>query len=401
MKTNISSLFVHYKLKMKIFIVGSDVKSDIISHEIAKLLERRLRLALPNQFVINRNEIMPGHREDFTLAKVVNGTKIGVLCLTKKNQEDSELLFLAGALSQADGIDTRIIPLCIDFEPESGHLRPAYQDFSRVAADSDGMKQIINSILDLGEKSKAINLSRQQVKDAHERFEEGVGKLVKRIDEIIGYDPREQKLAWMYDENATRYGMGYDDLFVKLDLLEDGSALLTRTLQVRAFGKIERIKTYVLVDRSEEEVFIENIPLQNNRSNSVSFREISVTKNSKHFQVKFNPPLENEEVHEYTLCEKIAPLKNDPWSGMSWNINRPTRRFALEVNFPPNCTFSEPNINVTYVGADGGIEDIQDIVEPEIGYCILSKEVLRLRLEVDFPMHGLMYQILWKNFSLS
>ncbi|WP_439572592.1 toll/interleukin-1 receptor domain-containing protein [Phreatobacter sp.] len=125
---------------MKVFISWSGERSE----SLAKSLRDWLKLVL--YYVepwVSQSDIQAGERWSVEVAKELEGSNFGIICITKENMNAPWILFEAGALAKSMQ-EGRVIPLLldIDFKDISGPLA----QFQAKKADSNGINEIINSI---------------------------------------------------------------------------------------------------------------------------------------------------------------------------------------------------------------------------------------------------------------
>jgi len=126
---------------VKVFISWSGEPS----RSIAKALNDWLEGVLPQvEPWVSDEEIRSGARWGDVLAKSLEDTDYGVICVTRENQTSPWLIFEAGALSKK--VETaKIVPLCIDLPPSDvfkGPLTP----FQGLALDEAGIRRLVHDL---------------------------------------------------------------------------------------------------------------------------------------------------------------------------------------------------------------------------------------------------------------
>jgi hypothetical protein len=95
-------------------------------------------------FWISSSDIDPGERWGLTLAKELEETKFGILCITPENLTAPWLLFEAGALSKVvDG--TNVCPLLLGINKQTDITGPLAQ-FQSINVDKDGIWNLVKAI---------------------------------------------------------------------------------------------------------------------------------------------------------------------------------------------------------------------------------------------------------------
>jgi hypothetical protein len=195
---------------MKIFISWSGERSQKLAEALREWLPLVLHYADP---WLSRSDIQAGERWSVEVAKELQESNFGIICVTKDNLVSPWILFESGALakSMADG---RVIPLLLDldFKEISGPLA----QFQAKKADEEGIRELVISLnkaaqspdpderllkifgplyADLGEKISAIPSSGQPTKQTRSQGEileelvSGVRSVEMRVREIGDEEP--------------------------------------------------------------------------------------------------------------------------------------------------------------------------------------------------------------------
>lgn len=125
---------------MKIFISWSGDRSEAL----AKALREWFPLVL--HFVdpwLSKSDIQAGERWSVEIAKELEATNFGVICVTKENLSSAWMLFEAGALAKSMQ-DGRVIPLLLDIDVKevSGPLA----QFQAKKAEQAGVRELVTSL---------------------------------------------------------------------------------------------------------------------------------------------------------------------------------------------------------------------------------------------------------------
>jgi hypothetical protein len=125
---------------VKIFISWSGQRSQALALALRDWIPLVLHYAEP---WLSTSDIKSGDRWNIEVAKELQESKFGIICVTKDNLEAPWLLFESGALAKSVE-DGRVIPLRLDLDPSdiSGPLT----QFQSERADKDGVKRLILSL---------------------------------------------------------------------------------------------------------------------------------------------------------------------------------------------------------------------------------------------------------------
>jgi TIR domain len=125
---------------MRIFISWSGDRSKALASALKDWLPTVLQYVQP---WMSSSDINSGERWSNEIAKQLQETNFGILCVTKENLEAPWLLFEAGALAKSMQ-DGRVIPLRLDVE--NSDITGPLQQFHSEKADSEGVKKLLTSL---------------------------------------------------------------------------------------------------------------------------------------------------------------------------------------------------------------------------------------------------------------
>jgi hypothetical protein len=97
-------------------------------------------------------DIGSGARWNDEIAKSLDETDFGIVCVTRANQHAPWLIFEAGALAKSVK-KARVVPLCVDL-PQSDITGPLAAFQGRVL-DEDGLKRLVQDVNEAAEKKVA------------------------------------------------------------------------------------------------------------------------------------------------------------------------------------------------------------------------------------------------------
>lgn len=125
---------------MKIFISWSGARSQILANSLSKWLKPILHFSDP---WLSSDDILSGERWNLEVAKNLQDTNFGVLCVTSDNMNAPWLLFEAGALAKSIQ-DGRVVPLLLDLE--KSELSGPLTQFQAEKADRSGIRRLAESL---------------------------------------------------------------------------------------------------------------------------------------------------------------------------------------------------------------------------------------------------------------
>lgn len=217
-----------------------------------------------------------------------------------------------------------------------------------------------------------------------------------------------------YTYFASRYGIGYDALEIKWTINKDGSALLQRVIEIEAFSKIESLDTYLLIPESDKERKIDFISVDSLSPRwNISLSDVKRELGRGSALITISPPLIKEEKMRYSMVEQLpeglyainlsaAELskRQSKHDYCGWNINRPTRKVSLQVEFPE---YTKPEVfssEVRYASTSGFSSSRTHYEESQRFSPVLTLgpkgDRFILRLDIDYPMIGLIYILRWQ-----
>ncbi len=125
---------------MKIFISWSGQRSEVLAKALREWFPLVLHYVEP---WLSQSDIQAGERWSVEIAKELESSNFGVICVTKENMNSPWILFEAGALAKSMQ-DGRVVPLLLDldFKEISGPL----VQFQAKKAEVSGIKELVNSL---------------------------------------------------------------------------------------------------------------------------------------------------------------------------------------------------------------------------------------------------------------
>jgi hypothetical protein len=196
-------------LFMKIFISWSGERSQQVAEALREWLPLVLHYSLP---WLSKSDIEAGERWSVEVAKELQESNFGIICVTKDNLSSPWILFESGALAKSMD-DGRVIPLLLDldFKEISGPLA----QFQAKKADQNNIRELVLSLnraaqtpvpddrlaklfdtmyAQLGEKIAAIPASGQPTtkaraqEDILEELVSGVRSVEMRVRDLSDHD---------------------------------------------------------------------------------------------------------------------------------------------------------------------------------------------------------------------
>lgn len=224
-----------------------------------------------------------------------------------------------------------------------------------------------------------------------------------------------------YNYFASRYGIGYRLIQVRWKIDNDGSAILERTIHIEAFSKIEELDTYLLIPERSEDRQIGFVTLESlSAERIVTLSDIKKEFGRLSAITTISPPLNNGEKINYRMEEELPrglyaigmtkeelSKRKDPLDYCGWNINRPTRKISLQVDFPQSFKPKIFGSEVRYASTSGFASvrrhyDEEKKFTPTLTLRTRSSDGDRiiLNLDVDYPMLGLIYILNWHPIAI-
>jgi hypothetical protein len=101
------------------------------------------------------DEIGSGTRWSDAIARALNETDFGIVCVTHENQHRPWLMFEAGALAKRLDETARVVPLCIGTPPTE--ITGPLEAFQGRYLDEDGMRKLVQDISSTREDPLAVH----------------------------------------------------------------------------------------------------------------------------------------------------------------------------------------------------------------------------------------------------
>ena len=156
---------------MKIFISWSADRSQALATAINDWLKPILHFAEP---WLSTSDIQSGDRWGNELAKKLQDTNFGILCVTSDNLNAPWLLFEAGALAKSID-DGRVIPLLLDLEKSD--LSGPLTQFQAEKADKEGIRKLAESL----NKAAEISITPETLSTLFEALWPGLEEKISKI----------------------------------------------------------------------------------------------------------------------------------------------------------------------------------------------------------------------------
>lgn len=125
---------------MKVFISWSGERSQILAQALRDWLPMVLHYAEP---WLSHSDIEAGERWANVVAKELETTKFGIICVTRENLTSPWILFEAGALAKSMQ-EGRVIPLLLDIEFKD--ITGPLAQFQAKKVERSGLSDVVNSI---------------------------------------------------------------------------------------------------------------------------------------------------------------------------------------------------------------------------------------------------------------
>lgn len=236
--------------------------------------------------------------------------------------------------------------------------------------------------------------------------------------ELLSQDTDKIQASHAYEYFAERYGMGNKHIEVEWAISSDGSAILTRHIEIEAYSVIDTIETYLAIPEqssSGEKRSVDFLDIEPLGSNRVF--EIRTVEKDRRLAVSLslNNPLIKGETFGYRMQEKLSSnlysinltrseqqkRTDSRFDYVGWNINLPTRTAKLKVFFPEGFKPLEPFAQVRYASSAGfPVERTQAEETSRLGNQLKVEGPTggryTLSLEVEYPIAGFIYLVGWR-----
>jgi hypothetical protein len=144
-----SSLIKREGMDVKVFISWSGEPSQSIARVLRDWLPTVVQHVEP---WMSDEEIKSGTRWNEEVAKALDGTDFGIVCVTASNQHRPWLMFEAGALAKRLDVG-QLVPLCINLSP--AEVTGPLEAFQARCLDELGMRRLVQDMMTLREKPPA------------------------------------------------------------------------------------------------------------------------------------------------------------------------------------------------------------------------------------------------------
>lgn len=169
---------------MKVFISWSGEPSKALAEALRDWLPLVLHYVDPWMSDV---DIDAGDRWADSVAKELEASNFGIICVTQENIDSSWILFEAGALAKSMN-GGRVIPLLLDldFQDISGPLA----QFQAKKLEKDGMAEVIQSISQAADRDDDQNRSTQLFDALWPKLEALVGNISTEVDPVKATRPQ-------------------------------------------------------------------------------------------------------------------------------------------------------------------------------------------------------------------
>lgn len=230
---------------------------------------------------------------------------------------------------------------------------------------------------------------------------------------LLFFDAEQAHTYW-----ARRYGIGYNLQQIRWDIAQNGAATVARVIEIEAYAALDDLDTYLSIpekasDDTERSVDFEDIKsLSSDRRITLEEKKIESELRRLSAKIVFSPRLGDGERATYKMTERLSPIyavnvseaelnqREKSYDYAGWNINRPTRRLTMRVDFPEGARPTAYNAEVRYASTSGfpsdrlHYEEHRRLQEPTLERDHDGRYALQL--EVNYPMIGLIYILRWQ-----
>jgi hypothetical protein len=173
-------------VKVKVFISWSGEPSRSIALALHNWLETVAQHVQP---WMSEEAIESGRRWNEEIARALDDTDFGIVCVTAQNQHAPWLMFEAGALARRVGVG-RVVPLRIHLT--NAQLKEPLASFQGVELTKEGMRRLVQDIMRLRDDPLSPAQVIELFEDAWPRFEAKVNEAIQRGPDVEG-PPRSQE----------------------------------------------------------------------------------------------------------------------------------------------------------------------------------------------------------------
>jgi hypothetical protein len=158
---------------MKVFLSWSGEKSQKVALALRDWLPCVLQGVEP---FVSSQDIYAGGRWQQEIARHLEASRFGVVCVTRANQDSAWLNFEAGALAKVVDV-SRVVPLAVDLNPAD--VKQPLGQFQAKSASETGVAELITSLNDAFEAS----LPQDVVTRSFEKWWPELSALLVEIDQ--------------------------------------------------------------------------------------------------------------------------------------------------------------------------------------------------------------------------
>lgn len=383
---------------MKVFISWSGT----ISEKIARIISDWLPSVLPGTDTwMSKRDIEAGDFWPAELAKQLKETDYGILCLTSENLYAPWILFEAGALAR-NFERSRVVPLLYGADISVGDLPSPLRYYQGKYLLKEDIKDVVEM---LNEHTGVFKDPRRLDQNFELWWPDLETRLATEITQLL------TKLAYVF--YAERFGVGHQRVNFQCAIAADGTAEMHRQVEVEAYSDIETLDTVLLFPEEGSDAkdgkleLVRVTSLQSGRE--VTYKPRALASHLLANNLIFEPPLKAGEHTSYLLVEKankavfrLSHLHSDEpekQEFFGWSILRPTQRLELIVRFPKHERPGSPATVVRRASSSGFLtnppenKEMKRVGPPKI--IRVPDGRYELRLDVDYPVHGFVYEIVW------
>ncbi|MCO5203460.1 MAG: toll/interleukin-1 receptor domain-containing protein [Anaerolineae bacterium] len=233
---------------LKVFISWSGEQSK----QVAIKLNEWLPSVLHVEPWISRS-IPPGNRWSAEIAKELEVSDVGIFCITPQNIREPWINFEMGAIAKIRK-EAIVIPYLIQVQP-SGLEGPISQ-FQAVEANETGTKNLVVRINDVSQN----RVSKRILDNAFDTAWRELEEVLLAAKTILSSASVERELFEKVRQNgelqyqimADVFGVGHNSVQFEAEIAEDGSAKVTRIIEVQAFSIVDYLDAFLRDSKSSK-----------------------------------------------------------------------------------------------------------------------------------------------------
>jgi len=159
---------------MKIFLSWSGTRSEKVAKALKDWISTLIQAVEP---FMSSEDIGKGTRPGLAISDNLEGSKVGIICLTRENLDANWILFEAGALSKTK--DANVCTFLLDLTPSD--VKPPLGDFQHTQFNKGDIKQLAHDINKAVDKASEKSLGETKLNEMFNMLWPDIEKKIKEI----------------------------------------------------------------------------------------------------------------------------------------------------------------------------------------------------------------------------